>query len=781
MNWNTRYEGKNMQKQKSLLLLGIFGFILTSFSCTPVSQDLTPNPVIPSPRQVEYQEMEFIGFIHFTVNTFTDKEWGFGDESPEIFNPTEFDANQWAQVAKEAGMKQLILTAKHHDGFCLWPSKYTEHSVKNSPWKNGQGDIVQEFVDACRRHGLKAGLYLSPWDRNHPDYGNPEYIDYYHKQLQELLTEYGEISEIWFDGANGGSGYYGGTRETRRIDQATYYRWPETWALVKELQPQILIFSDAGPDIRWIGNEKGYAGITNWSMLSTDDIIVGAADNAYLNSGDPEGQSWVIPLCNTSIRPGWFYHKKEDSQVKSLQQLLDVYYKSVGRNGVLLLNLPPDTRGLIHENDIRALQALRSTLDEAFASNIASGKSIQASNTRKGQAKFAPENLLDNDSTAYWAAEDTVREASLEIDLGERSVFDRILLQEPIRLGQRISRFAINAFIQGKWVPIAQGTTIGYKRLLRIPAVTTDKVQIVIKNANNVPALSHFGLFLASPAERPIQAISLLGEALYSAPPAEAAVNKFNVAKGEYEKDTGNPDKLIWYGRWMAYLGKYREAIDIYTQGIAQFPQDARFLRHRGHRYISIREFDKAIQDLEKAAVLIDGTEDRVEPDGMPNAQNIPISSLHSNIWYHLGLAYYLKNDLENALRVYRIAVETSTNSDKLISTTHWFYMILRLLGREEEATKALDPVEADMDIIENMAYHRLCLLYKGKLAIDDLTDPEFSNIMNDAVAYGIGNWYFYNGEKDKALQVFEKILKGKTWASFGYIAAEADYLRNFK
>ena len=350
-----------MGKKTAWLQSGILVCAILLTACGRTPQELTANDVIPSARQLEYQEMEFIGFIHFTVNTFTDKEWGYGDESPDIFDPTEFDAEQWAQAARKAGMKQLILTAKHHDGFCLWPSKYTEHSVKNSPWKNGQGDIVAEFVAACRRNGLKVGLYLSPWDRNHADYGTPAYIEYYHNQLTELLTEYGDISEIWFDGANGGTGYYGGARETRRIDRNTYYRWPETWALVKKLQPDILIFSDAGPDIRWIGNERGYAGHTNWSMINTDNIVVGGADQVYLNTGDPEGNSWVIPLCNTSIRPGWFYHEKEDDQVKSLQQLLDVYYRSVGRNGVLLLNLPPDGRGRFHENDIQALQEFRTT------------------------------------------------------------------------------------------------------------------------------------------------------------------------------------------------------------------------------------------------------------------------------------------------------------------------------------------------------------------------------------------------------------------------------------
>jgi tetratricopeptide (TPR) repeat protein len=277
------------------------------------------------------------------------------------------------------------------------------------------------------------------------------------------------------------------------------------------------------------------------------------------------------------------------------------------------------------------------------------------------------------------------------------------------------------------------------------------------------------------------QAVSLMGEPLYSSAPSETTLAKLEEAKKDYNADPENADNIIWYGRRIAYVGDYREAIRIYTEGISKFSEDARFYRHRGHRYISIREFERAIEDFEKAATLIEGKEDRVEPDGMPNAQNIPISSLHSNIWYHLGLAYYLKHDLENARRVYRIAVETSTNDDKLVSTTHWFYMILRLLEMEDEAEKALEPIHKDMNIIENQVYHHLCLFYKGELALEEIKGDEFSDIMNDAAAYGVGNWYFYNGQKDKAKEIFEKILKNKTWASFGYIAAEADMVREFK
>jgi tetratricopeptide (TPR) repeat protein len=276
------------------------------------------------------------------------------------------------------------------------------------------------------------------------------------------------------------------------------------------------------------------------------------------------------------------------------------------------------------------------------------------------------------------------------------------------------------------------------------------------------------------------QAVSLQGEPLYASTPSDNVLAKLEDAKNTCNADPENADNIIWYGRWTAYAGDYREAIRIYTQGISKFPDDARFYRHRGHRYISIREFDRAIQDFEKAVTLIEDKEDSTEPDGMPNAMNIPVSTLHSNIWYHLGLAYYLKHDLENALRVYCIGVETSNNDDKLVSTTHWLYMIFRLLGMEEEADKALEPIHKEMNIIENQVYHRLCLFYKGELALEEIAGEDFSNVMNDAAAYGVGNWYLYNGQRDEAKRIFEQILKNKIWASFGYIAAEADWVREF-
>ncbi|MCX6259055.1 MAG: alpha-L-fucosidase [Bacteroidia bacterium] len=489
-----------------MLFILLPGLVLSleAYCQTEISRFPT-NKVLPSEQQVSYQEMEVIGFLHFNMNTFTGKEWGNGDEDPALFNPTALDAEQWVKVARDAGMKELILTAKHHDGFCLWPSRYTEHSIKNSPYKNGKGDIVKEFTDACRKYGLKAGIYLSPWDRNNSEYGKPGYISYYRNQLTELLTNYGTISEIWFDGANGGTGYYGGANEERRIDAKTYYGWDSTIKLVKNLQPGILVFSDAGPDIHWIGNENGSVGETFWSTINNDHLVIGASDMAYLNSGDQAGNKWICGECDVSIRPGWFYHPEEDSLVKTPENLADLYYKSVGRNAVLLLNVPPDKQGLIADNDIKALQKFRSILNETFKTNFASGRQAQASSTWNDDKQYSASNILDNNINTFWAAGKNADSVEISIDLGKPVIFDRILISEPVPYGQRIAEFRIEAEINGKWTELCRGTTIGFKRLLRINPVNAGKVKIIIKKANNIPALSEFGLFKASVYEKPVE------------------------------------------------------------------------------------------------------------------------------------------------------------------------------------------------------------------------------------------------------------------------------------
>ena len=456
-----------------------------------------PFGPVPSERQLRWHEMEYNGFLHFTVNTFTDKEWGYGDEDPAIFDPSAMDIRQWARVARDAGMKGLIITAKHHDGFCLWPSAYTEHSVKHSPWKDGKGDIVGELAAACREYGLRMGVYLSPWDRNSAVYGTEEYLVYYRSQLRELLTTYGDIFCVWYDGANGGSGYYGGANEERRIDRQTYYRWPEVHKIVRALQPMAVMFSDAGPDIRWVGNERGFGNETNYAALKRDELYPGTPRSRELPRGHRDGDYWVPAEADVSIRPGWFYHASQDGQVKSLDQLLEIYYRSVGMGCNLLLNIPPDRRGLIHENDVASLMALRKVLDLTFKEDLAQGKPVKASNVRGGDAQFGAGNLTDGDRDTYWATDDNVTTAEATVDLGEVMLFNRVRVQEYIALGQRVEGFAIDAYIDAAWREIATGTTIGPRRILRLDGIMTDRVRLRITSSRACPTISTLELYLA--------------------------------------------------------------------------------------------------------------------------------------------------------------------------------------------------------------------------------------------------------------------------------------------
>jgi alpha-L-fucosidase len=453
-----------------------------------------PYGPLPSERQLAWHDLEFYGFVHFTVNTFTDKEWGYGDEAESVFNPMDFSAEQIVQAAKAGGMKGLILTCKHHDGFCLWPSKYTDHSVKNSPWKNGKGDVVRELSEACRKAGLKFGVYLSPWDRNSAVYGTPEYLTYYRNQLHELLTGYGPIFEVWFDGANGGDGFYGGAREKRTIDRKTYYDWPNTRQIVRDLQPMACMFSDAGPDVHWVGNEKGIAGDPCWATLNPAGRYPGS-DNKGLTSGDRPGTDWIPAECDVSIRPGWFYHAKEDAKVKTPDQLLDLYFKSVGRGASFLLNLPPDRRGRIADADAKSLAEFHKRLDGIFAKNLASGAKVTASNVRGNSKQFAAKNVLVGDGKKYWSTDDDVKTPELILDLGKPKTFNVISLREFLPLGQRIEAFALDQWKDSQWVEFANGTSIGNCRLIRGENITTDKVRLRITQSPVCPALAEFGLF----------------------------------------------------------------------------------------------------------------------------------------------------------------------------------------------------------------------------------------------------------------------------------------------
>ena len=480
----------------NLIFCLLLGVSFLSFSQKNVNP---PKPVypVPSEAQLAWHEMEMNAFIHFTTNTFTGLEWGMGSEDPAVFNPTQVNTNQWVSVLKETGFKGIILTCTHHDGFCLWPSKYTEHSVKNSPYKNGKGDLVKELSDECKKQNVKFGVYLSPWDRNRADYGTSSYLEYYRNQLKELFTTYGPVFERWFDGANGGTGYYGGANEKRSINGATYYEWPKTLDLVRKMEPNIIFFSDAGPGVRWCGNESGYVNITNWNMITPDTLFAGKPNiNELLNTGSEDGTEWIPAEVDVSIRPGWFYHAEEDSKVKTPEQLFDIYLSSVGRGALLLLNVPPDKRGLFHENDVKSLQGFRELLNKEFKTNLALNSKVTASNVRGKVNFYGGANLTDGNKESYWAADDNVTTATLEIELknGSQTV-NYIVLQEYIQLGQRVRNFHVEVQQGTNWVKVSTATTIGYKRIVKINPVSTGKIRIVIDEAKACPVLSNIELY----------------------------------------------------------------------------------------------------------------------------------------------------------------------------------------------------------------------------------------------------------------------------------------------
>ena len=531
---------------KPILLL----YLLFIMSCTVVEPP-TPLAPVPSERQLIWHENEFYAFVHFNMNTFSNMEWGAGSESPQLFNPTELDCRQWARVCKEAGLKGIIITAKHHDGFCLWPSAYTEHSVKNSPWKNGQGDVVKELSEACKEYGLKMGIYLSPWDRNHVDYGKPEYLEYFKNQLRELLTNYGEIYEVWFDGANGGTGWYGGANENRKIDNRTYYQWEKIHQIVRELQPNACMFSDAGPDIRWVGNEEGWARETNWCMLNRDSVMPGnVPDIEWLRSGQENGSHWLPAEVDVSIRSGWYYHPYEDHKVKTLPQLLDIYYNSVGRNASLLINFPVDKRGLIHENDAERIIELAEALKMDFAEDLALNKKVTASETRGNSKKYRAENIIDGNRETYWTTNDETVSASITIDFGQPAEFNRVLLQEDISFGQRTKQFSVEVYINKEWKFIANQTTIGRKRILRFPNVIASQLRVTIIDAKACPVISNIEVFKAPKV--------LVGPEITRNKEGVVTISSFDVGLDIFYTDNGNaPDEnASKYNEPFPLLGK---------------------------------------------------------------------------------------------------------------------------------------------------------------------------------------------------------------------------------
>ncbi|MGB3776176.1 MAG: alpha-L-fucosidase, partial [Leeuwenhoekiella sp.] len=468
---------------QKFLQLTLFLSLFIFFSCAEKKQVAAPEAVgpVPTEEQLAWYDMEMNAFIHFTTNTFTDKEWGYGDESPSIFNPTELDVNQWMNTLEKAGFKGVILTAKHHDGFALFPSEFTEHDIANSPYKEGKGDIVKEVAESARVHDLKFGIYLSPWDRNRADYGEDSYVTYYRNQLKEVFKNYGPVFEMWFDGANGGDGFYGGADEERKIDKTVYYHWPETLAMVEKIEPNVLFFSDAGPDLRWVGNEEGIGGETNWNTITPDTLYAGQAGiTELLQTGSEDGTEWIPAEVNTSIRPGWFYHKAEDSLVRDAENLFQLYLTSVGRGSTLLLNIPPDRRGLFHENDVEALLGFRKILDSVFADNLAESASISADSFRGNSETYNAEKAIDTDPETYFATDDATTTATLEIELLQEEALHYIVLQEYIKLGQRVEKFTVSAWENNAWEKVAQGTTIGHKRILELKGIATTKIKVEI-------------------------------------------------------------------------------------------------------------------------------------------------------------------------------------------------------------------------------------------------------------------------------------------------------------
>ena len=474
---------KGMRQFAAALLLSL---------ATGTSAQTTPAPCgpVPTEDQLRWQDMEMYAFIHYSMNTYTDQEWGFGNEDLQLFNPSDLDCRQWARVCKQSGMKGIIFTAKHHCGFCMWPSAYTEYSVKNTPWKNGKGDVVRELADACREEGLKFAVYLSPWDRNHAEYGRPAYVTYFRNQLRELLTNYGDIFEVWFDGANGGDGWYGGANETRKIDRTTYYEWPETYKMIRELQPNCLIWNDGSDrgDLRWVGTEAGNVGETNWSLLNKE----GEVTWPMLHFGLEDGDSWVPGETNTSIRPGWFYHTTEDAHVKSLSKLMDTYYKSVGRNSTLLLNFPIMPNGRIHPTDSLRGIAFKKMIDEVFENDLTKTALISPLNIPKRTG----DDVADLDKA--WSG-------GRLIDFLKPTTFNRFVVEEDIRYGQRVKKFSLEAEIDGQWIPLKDMlvengdglTTIGHRRIICFPTVTATRLRFIVLDKKCDPIIKRTAVYLA--------------------------------------------------------------------------------------------------------------------------------------------------------------------------------------------------------------------------------------------------------------------------------------------
>ncbi|MDL2322998.1 alpha-L-fucosidase [Bacteroidales bacterium OttesenSCG-928-A17] len=474
----------------SFLASLMFGTLLI-VSCSKEVNPPLPHGPVPKESQMNWQKMEYYMFVHFGPNTFTDVEWGDGKEDPKVFNPTALDCRQWAETAKNAGMKGIIITAKHHDGFCLWPSEYSTHTVRESLWKDGKGDVLKELLEACREYDIKFGVYVSPWDRNHPSYGTPEYNQVYANTLAEVYRNYdgANIFEQWFDGANGE-----GPNGKKQI-----YDWPLFEGTAYEANPDMILFSDIGPDARWMGNEKGIAGETNWSRLNTQGFGRGhdAPKTQVLNEGEADGEFWIPAETDVSIRPGWFYSPSTDDKVKTVEELVDIYHTSIGRNSNLLLNVPPNREGRISPIDSLRLMEFKKAIDESFAINLAQGATISTSEIRGNSKLFSGNNLLAENYDSYWTTNDETLTAWIEVELKSAETFNCLLLQEYIPLGQRIAKFNVEYWddASSEWKELAQATTIGYKRILRFPSVETSKIKINIQESLACPILNNLGIY----------------------------------------------------------------------------------------------------------------------------------------------------------------------------------------------------------------------------------------------------------------------------------------------
>lgn len=446
------------------------------------AQTITPYPPIPTKQQLEWHSMEFYFFLHFGPNTFTDKEWGHGDEPEDIFNPISLDCRQWARIAKQSGAKGIIITAKHHDGFCLWPSKYSKHTVRESKWKNGKGDVLKELSQACREYGLKFGVYISPWDRNHPLYGTSEYNEVFVNMMKEIFRNYGPIWELWWDGANGE-----GPNGKKQV-----YDWRRYENLVRQISPKTIVFSDIGPDIRWVGNEKGIAGKTNWNLLDTAGFSrgAGAPPTDTLNQGNMYGKLWIPAECDVSIRPGWFYHTQEDDKVKTPEQLFDLYLKSVGRGANFLLNIPPDSRGLIHSNDSAALVNFKKLREVNFENNLAKKASVQLVSGNH----VTSTTLLTDQFVKTHEQLTRYQDQRIRLTFKEPTEINCIVLQEGIEFGQRIQNYKIDLERNDTRIFI-NGTTVGKKRIISFPKQKVKSIVIWIAQAKAAPIINEIAVY----------------------------------------------------------------------------------------------------------------------------------------------------------------------------------------------------------------------------------------------------------------------------------------------